>query len=58
MLKTKFTIKFSILFIQSQLLQKDKKINIDIKLIDLDGFIDICKVCDQEKILNYLGYGV
>lgn len=35
-----------------------EKSKIDIKLIDLEGFIDICKVCDQEKILNYLGYGV
>lgn len=29
---------------------------VKIKLIDIDGFIDILKVCNTNKVLRYLGY--
>ena len=33
-----------------------KKSKVDIKLIDIDGFIDMVKSCRADKVLSYLGY--
>lgn len=33
-----------------------RKSKVDIKLIDIDGFIDMVKDCRSDRILNYLGY--
>lgn len=33
-----------------------RKSKVDIKLIDIDGFIDMVKDCRSDRVLNYLGY--
>lgn len=33
-----------------------EKSKVDIKLIDINGFVDMCKMCDADNVLRYLGY--
>ena len=33
-----------------------EKSKVDIKLVDINGFVDMCKMCDADNVLRYLGY--
>lgn len=33
-----------------------EKSKVEIKLVDINGFVDMCKMCDSDNVLRYLGY--